>query len=126
LFDNPRSRLLLKNETAHDYSTAGIVHRCGINLPDATEHGLPVCAGKQACSLFSKYCGTPKARRAHRLKAYVLPPTAIDVLLEQRHDIHAYRTSGSGPTYWAARFAVAALTKSRLNATDRATLLSSP
>jgi hypothetical protein len=37
----------------------------------------------------------PKAHRAHRLKAHVLLPTAINVLLEQRHDIHAYRTSGS-------------------------------
>jgi len=30
-------------------------------------------------------CGTPKARWAHRLKACVLPPTAIDAFLEQRH-----------------------------------------
>jgi hypothetical protein len=44
----------------------------------------------------------PKARRAHRLKAYVLPPTAIDVLLERRHDIHPYRISGSGLTYCVA------------------------
>jgi hypothetical protein len=88
LFDNPRSRLLLKNETAHDYSTAGIVHRCGINLPDATEPGLPVCAATGLQPVF-EILRPPKARRAHRLKAYVLAPTAIDVLLERRHDIPA-------------------------------------
>jgi hypothetical protein len=55
-------------------------------------------------------------------------PTAIDVLLERRHDIHAYGTSGSGSDLLgsiAARFAAAALTKSKLNAIGRATLLAS-
>jgi len=73
-------------------------------------------------------CGTPKARWAHRIKACVLPPTAIDAFLEQRHDVHAYRTSGSGSDLKGsidARFAVAALTKSELNAIGRATLLAS-
>ena len=70
----------------------------------------------------------PKAHQAHRLKAHVLPPTAIDAFLEQRHDVHTYRTSGSGSDLKGsidASFAVAALTKSELNAIDRATLLAS-
>src|SRR6266496_4283917 len=73
-------------------------------------------------------CGAPKARWAHRLTACVLPPTAIDAFLEQRHDIHAYRTSGRASDILSstdARFAMAALTKSELNAIGHATLLAS-
>jgi hypothetical protein len=50
------------------------------------------------------------------------------VLVEQRHLIRGYRTSGSGSDLLGSvevRFAAAALTESRLSAIDRATLLSS-
>ena len=50
------------------------------------------------------------------------------MLLEQGHVIHGYRTSGSGSDLRGSgdvRFAAAVLTESRLNAIDRATLLSS-
>src|SRR5207247_3922912 len=69
-----------------------------------------------------------ESRWAHRLKACVLPPTRSTCYLKQRPDIDAYRTSGSGSDLLGsidARFAVAALTKSKLNAIGRTTLLSS-
>jgi hypothetical protein len=85
----------LKHETAHDYSTAGIVHGCGVNLPDATENRNCSLCGKQACSLFSKN-RSPKAfgagGRGLKLVSFV---DVIDLLLKQRHDIQDYRTSGS-------------------------------
>jgi len=56
----------LKHETAHDYSTAGIVHGCGVNLPDASEDGISSLCGKQACSPFSK---TPQPRKHSGLEA---------------------------------------------------------
>jgi len=117
----------LKHETAHDYSTAGIVHRCGVNLPDATENGLPIGAANRlgACFRNLRHAESPLGAR---IKACVLPPTAIDAFLEQRYDIHAYRTSGRASDILSsidARLAMAALTKSELNAIGRATLLAS-
>jgi len=96
-------------------------------LPDTTEHGLPIGAANRLGACF-RNLRHAKARWAHRIKACVLPPTAIDAFLEQRYDIHAYRTSGRASDILSsidARFAVAALTKSELNAIGHATLVAS-
>jgi len=84
---------------------------------------------KQACNLF-RNTAAPKTFGAgrHRFKACV-PPPAGDRRITRAAPRHSrYRRSGSGSDLLGSidvRFAVAALTKSKLNAIGRATLLSS-
>jgi len=71
------------------------------NSPDATEHRLQLCAPNGLVACFTKNSRL-KARWAHRHKAYVPPPAAIDVVLEQRYDIMLAEHQKGVLTYWIA------------------------